>query len=80
MPAAMMNSIEPRDTGLAGAVMNVNRQLGSLIGVAIAAGLLTTMATPEAVAPFMFGLTVVGYAIAAIAGLFLHPTDRSPKP
>ena len=80
MTAAMMNSIEPRDTGLAGAVMNVNRQLGSLIGVAIAAGLLTTMATPEAVAPFMFGLTVVGYAIAAIAGLFLHPTDRSPKP
>ncbi len=79
MTSAMMNRIEPRDTGLAGAVMNVNRQLGSLIGVAIAAGLLTTTASPAAAAPMMFGLTVVGYAIAAIAGVRLHKTTRSAE-
>lgn len=72
MTAAMMNSIEPADTGLAGAVMNVNRQFGSLIGVAIAAGLLTATASPIAAAPMMFGLTVIGYAIATIAGICLQ--------
>ncbi|EED6225538.1 MFS transporter, partial [Salmonella enterica subsp. enterica serovar Haifa] len=80
MTSVMVNSVEPRDIGIAGAVMNVNRQLGSLIGIAIVAGLLAAAtASPLAAAPMIFGLAVAGYAIGAIAGARLHKATRSAE-
>lgn len=77
MTAAMLNSVDSRHTGLAGAVLNVNRQMGSLVGVAVAAALLSTMASPAAAVPVMFGLSVIGYGGAALAGFLLQNTVRS---
>lgn len=79
MTSVMVDSVEPRDIGIAGAVMNVNRQLGSLIGIAIVAGLLAATASPIAAAPMIFGLAVTGYAIGAIAGARLHKATRSAE-
>lgn len=75
MTAAMLNSVDTRDTGLAGAVLNVNRQIGSLLGVAIAAGLLTAVGQAAA-APAMFGISTLGYALAVVAGYLLHASPQ----
>ena len=80
MTAAMMDSVESRDTGIAGAILNVNRQLGSLVGVAIAAALIVMNGTPQKAAPIMFVSTAVGYVIAVVAGFLLSSTPTTnPK-
>lgn len=71
MTATMMSAVEQRDTGIAGAMLSVNRQLGSLIGVAVFSGLLASTDNWYRSTGIAFFIAAVAYLLAAIAATAL---------
>jgi DHA2 family methylenomycin A resistance protein-like MFS transporter len=67
MTDTMMSSVGPTDTGTAGAMLNVNRQVGSLVGVAIFSGLLASTTDWYASATSALALAAGAYLVAALA-------------
>jgi DHA2 family methylenomycin A resistance protein-like MFS transporter len=67
MTDTMMSSVGPTDTGTAGAMLNVNRQVGSLVGVAIFSGLLAGTTDWYASATSALALAAGAYLVAALA-------------
>ncbi len=67
MTDTLIGSVRPADTGTAGAMLNVNRQTGSLVGVAIFSGLLAGSTSWYASATRALAIAAGVYLLAALA-------------
>ncbi|VTR76000.1 DHA2 family efflux MFS transporter permease subunit [Cellulomonas hominis] len=72
MTDTMMSSVGPADTGTAGAMLNVNRQVGSLIGVAIFSGLLANTTNWYASATLALIIAALAYLVAGMAAAVIR--------
>ncbi len=88
--AAAFDTVAPEHTGAATALYNATRQVGSAVGVAVAAtviatiGISATSATDEVAAllPFrwaLFGCAMFSVAGSLIAALTVHDVDAAPS-
>lgn len=77
MTATMMSSVEQRDIGTAGAMLNVNRQFGSLIGIAIMTGFLTTSSDWYSSARLSYLVAGAAYLAALVCGALLPATTST---
>ena len=67
MTATLMAAVAATDTGTAGAMLNLNRNIGSLVGVAVFAGILQSTDDWYVSGAVALGVAVVCYACACAA-------------
>jgi DHA2 family methylenomycin A resistance protein-like MFS transporter len=83
MTATMMASIRTEDGGIAGAMMNVNRQIGSLVGVGLFSGMLATSNDWYTTARSAFGVAFAAYLAGVLAAIRIgrgqHSAQASSK-
>ncbi|MEH6378651.1 MFS transporter, partial [Streptomyces sp. KLMMK] len=80
MTGATMESAGTEHSGIAGAALNANRQIGSLVGVAAVSAVLAAADGWYAGAAASFGLTAGAYAAAGlVAWLGLRAGRRTPR-
>ncbi|MCQ8768759.1 MFS transporter [Streptomyces telluris] len=80
MTGATMESAGTEHSGIAGAALNANRQIGSLVGVGAVSAVLTAADGWYAGAAASFGLTAGAYAAAGlVAWLGLRAGSRTPR-
>ncbi len=77
MTAALMNAVTPADAGTAGAMLNLNRNIGSLIGVAVFAGILQTTTDWYASGALALGVATVSYALACATAFTTRRTAEA---
>jgi DHA2 family methylenomycin A resistance protein-like MFS transporter len=76
MTSALMGAVTSADTGTAGAMLNLNRNIGSLIGVAIFAGILSTTTNWYASGALALGVAAIAYALACATAFTTNKTHK----
>jgi DHA2 family methylenomycin A resistance protein-like MFS transporter len=71
MTATLMGAAEPQDSNIAAALLNANRQVGSLLGVAVAGMIFSLDPDWYGAAGATFAVAAVAYAAAAALSLSL---------